>query len=69
MKNRLVNFLQEDLKEMDESFEHIKDIMENKLHYSIIREDAVLINHIEKIDNFISYWNQHSKSLKETEDE
>ena len=46
--SKLVNFLQDDLKEIDESFEHIKDIIEDKLHYSIIREDAVLINHIEK---------------------
>ena len=65
--NRLVNFLQDDLKEIDESFEHIKDIMEDKLHYSIIREDSVLINHIEKVDNFISYWNRHAKSLKESD--
>ncbi len=67
--NRLVSFLQDDLKEIDESFEHIKNIIEDKLHYSIIREDAVLINHIEKVDNFISYWNQHAKSLQENKDE
>ena len=31
--DRLVNFLQDDLEEIDESFEHIKDIMEDKIYY------------------------------------
>ena len=63
--SELGNFLRDDLKKAEESFEHIKNVMEDKLHYSIIREDAVLINHIETIDSFLSYWNTHSKKLEE----
>ena len=66
MNNRLVNFLQDDLKEIDESFESVKQIMENKIYYE---NRGDLENHIERIDRFISYWQQHSKSFKETEDE
>jgi len=58
--NRLVNFLQDDLKEIDESFENVKQIMEDKI-YRENRGD--LENHIERIDRFISYWQQHVKSL------
>lgn len=67
--SRLKSFLIQDLKEVDESFEHIKDIIEDKLHYSIIKENAALINHIERVDNFISYWQQHAKSLEEASDD
>jgi hypothetical protein len=66
MSNRLVGFLQDDLKEIDNSFENIKNLIENKIYYEN-RGDVE--NHIERIDQFISYWQQHSKSLKETEDE
>ena len=66
MSNRLVGFLQDDLKEIDNSFENIKNLIENKIYYEN-RGDVE--NHIERIDQFISYWQQHSKSLKENEDE
>ena len=66
MSNRLVGFLQDDLKEIDNSFENIKNLIENKIYYEN-RGDVE--NHIERIDQFISYWQQHSKSLKETQDE
>ena len=65
MSNRLVNFLQDDLKEIDESFESVKQIMENKIYYE---NRGDLENHIERIDRFISYWQQHSKSFKEKEE-
>jgi hypothetical protein len=65
MSNRLVGFLQDDLKEIDNSFENIKNLIENKIYYEN-RGDVE--NHIERIDQFISYWQQHSKSLKENED-
>mgnify|MGYP003651750072 CR=1 FL=1 len=64
--NRLVNFLQSDLKEIDESFENVKEVIENKIYYNN-RND--LEKHIERIDIFISYWQQHSNSLQENEDE
>jgi len=66
MSNRLVGFLQDDLKEIDNSFENIKNLIENKIYYEN-RGDVE--NHIERIDQFISYWQQHSKSLKENENE
>jgi len=66
MSNRLVGFLQDDLKEIDNSFENIKNLIENKIYY---KNRGDVENHIERIDQFISYWQQHSKSLKETEDE
>ena len=66
MSNRLVGFLQDDLKEIDNSFENIKEVIENKIYYEN-RGDVE--NHIERIDQFISYWQQHSKSFKENEDE
>ena len=53
---------QDDLKEIDNSFENIKELIENKIYYSN-RGDVE--NHIERIDQFISNWQQHSKSLKE----
>ena len=66
MSNRLVGFLQDDLKEIDNSFENIKNLIENKIYY---KNRGDVENHIERIDQFISYWQQHSKSLKENEDE
>ncbi len=66
MSNRLVNFLQDDLKEIDESFESVKQIMEDKIYYE---NRGDLENHIERIDRFISYWQQHSKSFKEKEND
>ena len=66
MSNRLVGFLQDDLKEIDNSFENIKNLIENKIYY---KNRGDVENHIERIDQFISYWQQHSKSLKETQDE
>ena len=60
--SRLVGFLQDDLKEIDESFESVKQIMEDKIYYE---NRGDLENHIERIDRFISYWKQHAKSLEE----
>ena len=59
--NRLVGFLQDDLYEIDESLESLKQIMEDKVYY---QNRGDLENHIERIDRFISYWKQHAKSLE-----
>ena len=64
--NRLVNFLQDDLEEIDESFESVKQIVEDKIYYE---NRGNLKNHIERIDRFISYWQQHAKSLKESDND
>jgi hypothetical protein len=58
--SRLVSFLKEDLREIDESFENVKEVIENKIYYE---NRGDLENHIERIDWFISYWKQHSNSL------
>jgi len=59
--SRLLGFLQDDLKEIDESFEHIKEMVDCKLHY----EDSKNIEkHIERLEEFISYWQQHSNKLR-----
>ena len=64
--SRLVGFLQDDLKEIDESFENIKEMIDYRLHY----EDSKNIEkHIEKLEQFISYWQQHSNKLKELDNE
>jgi len=60
--SRLLGFLQDDLKEIDESFEHIKEMVDCKLHY----EDSKNIEkHIERLEEFISYWQQHSNKLRD----
>ena len=60
--DRLVGFLQSDLKEIDESFEHIREMIDCRLHY----EDSKDIEkHIERLEQFIIYWQQHSNKLKE----
>jgi len=59
--SRLVGFLQDDLNEIDESFESLKQIVEDKVYY---QNRGDLENHIERIDRFISYWKQHTKSLE-----
>ena len=59
--NRLVGFLQDDLNEIDESLESLKQIVEDKVYY---QNRGDLENHIERIDRFISYWKQHAKSLE-----
>ena len=64
--NRLIAFLQDDLKEIDESFESVKQIVEDKIYYE---NRGDLENHIERIDRFISYWQQHAESLKESDNE
>ena len=63
--SRLVSFLQDDLKEIDESVEKIKDMIYYRLHY----EDSESIEkHIEKLEQFISYWQQHSNKLQEVQE-
>ena len=59
--SRLVGFLQDDLYEIDESLESLKQIVEDKVYY---QNRGDLENHIERIDRFISYWKQHAKSLE-----
>ena len=71
-------FLEDDLKEIDKSFESVKQILElhgaydckdpikaymvDKIYYA---NRGVLENHIEIIDNFISYLLKHAKYCRD----
>lgn len=61
--NRLVNFLQDDLKEIDHSFQNIREVIDCKINYRC-QEESMLAKDIERLETFISYWKQHSKSLE-----
>ena len=59
--SRLSNFLQSDLKEVETSFESIKEIIDYKINYepnSLIEKD------LERLERFIIYWGHHAKKLK-----
>ena len=60
--NKFVNFLQDDLKEIDKSFESVKQIMVDKIYYA---NRGVLENHIKRIDNYISYWQENAENLEQ----
>ena len=60
--SRLVGFLQDDLKEIEKSFESIRDVVDYKINYE---ENSILAKDIERLEQFISYWQQHSNKLKE----
>ena len=59
--SRLVNFLQEDLKEIDHSFQNIREAINCKINY---QDDSMLAKDIERLETFIIYWQQHAKSLE-----
>ncbi len=60
--SRLIGFLQDDLQEIEKSFEHIKEMIDNKVYYEDRRN---IYKHIETLEQFFSYWRQHSNKLKE----
>ena len=59
--NRLINFLQSDLEEVEASFESIKDIIDYKINYE---QNSILENDLKRIERFIIYWGHHAKNLK-----
>ena len=64
--SRLVGFLQDDLKEIEKSFESIRDVVDYKINYE---ENSILAKDIERLEQFISYWQRHSNKLKEQDNE
>ena len=60
--SRLVNFLQDDLKEINHSFQNIREAIDCKINY---QEESMLAKDIERLETFLSYWQQHAKSLEE----
>lgn len=59
--SRLINFLQSDLKEIETSFESIKDVIDNKIN---CEENSILAKDIERVERFIIYWGYHAEDLK-----
>ena len=64
--SRLRSFLMEDLKEIDHSFQNIREAIDCKINQ---QEDTILAKHIERLERFIIYWTIHSKNLEEKKDE
>ena len=64
--NRLINFLEDDLKEIDHSFQNIREAIDCKINY---QEESILAKDIERLETFIIYWSHHAKSLKESDNE
>lgn len=65
--SRLLGFLQDDLKEIDKSFESIRDVIDYKINYEenlIGTEHHGLAKDIQRIESFIIYWGHHAKHLK-----
>ncbi len=60
--SRLKNFLIDDLKEIDQSFQNIREAIDCKINY---QDDSILSKDIETLERFISYWRQHSQNLEE----
>ena len=50
--NKLIGFLQDDLEELDKSMEDLRNYVDTQ-------------KHLDKLEAFVSYWRQHSKSLVE----
>ena len=62
--NRLVNFLQDDLKEIDHSLQNIREAINCKINY---QEESMLAKDIERLETFICYWSNHAKNLENHE--
>ena len=60
--SRLKNFLIDDLKEIDQSFQNIREAIDCKINY---QDDSILSKDIETLERFISYWRQHGQNLEE----
>ena len=58
--SRLIGFLKDDLKEIDHSFQNIREAINCKINY---QDDSILSKDIETLERFIIYWRQHSQNL------
>ncbi len=65
--SRLKNFLIDDLQKLERAYTEIDNIFADRVHYNI-KEDTKIEEHLETLENFILYWRQHSKKLKEAND-
>tara|TARA_Y100000592_G_C5219311_1_gene198717 strand:+ start:116 stop:319 length:204 start_codon:yes stop_codon:yes gene_type:complete len=61
--SKLKYFLIDDLQKLERAYTEIDNIIANRVHYSI-KEDTKIAEHLETLENFISYWQHHSKNLE-----
>tara|TARA_Y100001968_G_C19264087_1_gene670753 strand:+ start:117 stop:332 length:216 start_codon:yes stop_codon:yes gene_type:complete len=61
--SRLKNFLIDDLQKLERAYTEIDEIITDRVHY--IKEDTKISEHLEVLENFISYWRVHSNNLEE----
>ena len=66
MMSRLRSFLMEDLKEIDHSFQNIREAIDCKINYE---DHTLLAKDIERLERFIIYWSNHAKNIGEVNDE
>jgi len=60
--SRLRSFLIEDLKEIAQSFQNIREAINCKINYE---DHTLLAKDIERLETFIIYWSNHAKNIKE----
>ena len=63
-KERLHNFLTDDLKKLKINVDILIDLCNNYLGNTLEKEFNDKENPIDNIDNFFSYWEQHINKLK-----
>ena len=63
-KERLHNFLTDDLGKLKENVDILIDLCNNYLGNTLEKEFNDKENPIDNIDNFFSYWEQHIDKLK-----
>jgi len=56
----------QDLKEIDHSFQNIREAINCKIYYE---EQTLLAKDIERLERFIIYWSNHAKNIGELNDE
>jgi hypothetical protein len=67
MMSRLINFLTEDLQKLEKAYTEIDNIIADRVHY--IKEDTKISEHLETLEQFLSYWQHHHKKLQGVNDE
>tara|TARA_R100001510_G_C7462696_1_gene82508 strand:- start:303 stop:497 length:195 start_codon:yes stop_codon:yes gene_type:complete len=60
MVSRLRSFLIEDLKEIDHSFQNVREAINCKIYYE---QNTLLAKDIERLERFIIYWSNHAKNI------
>ena len=61
--SRLKNFLTDDLQKLEKAYTEIDNIIADRVNY--IKEDTKISEHLETLEQFLSYWQHHHKKLGE----